>query len=176
MAAVNDPGKAEQVAKANETAKAAMGKMFNSTKVPVMDKGARGATNTFVQNGIGDVLLAWENEALLYLQTSPNADIEIVVPSISIVAEPPVAVVDKNVDAKGTRKIAEAYLNYLYESEIQDVVAKHFYRPSDPEAAQRNADKFPQVKLFKIDDVFGGWAKAQKEHFSDGGTFDQIMK
>lgn len=176
LAVVNDPTKAEQVAKANETAKAAMGKMFNSTKVPVMDKGARGATNTFVQNGIGDVLLAWENEALLYLQTSPNADIEIVVPSISIVAEPPVAVVDKNVDAKGTRKIAEAYLNYLYEPQIQDVVAKHFYRPSDSEAAKRNADKFPQVKLFKIDDVFGGWAKAQKEHFSDGGTFDQIMK
>ncbi len=175
LSAISDPARAEDVAKAQVKAREAMGKMFNQKKIPVMDKGARGATNTFVQNHKGDVLLAWENEALLYMQNSPNEDIEIVVPSISIVAEPPVAVVDKNVDAKGTRKVAQEYLEYLYTDEIQDIVAAHFYRPSSEAALKKCDDKFPKLKLFKIDDVFGGWSKAQAEHFNDKGTFDQIM-
>ena len=146
--------------------------------VPVLDSGARGATTTFAQRGIGDVLLAWENEAFLTLEELGADQFEIVVPSISIVAEPPVAVVDKNVDAKGTREVAEAYLNYLYSPEGQAIAAKHFYRPFKPElAAKEDIARFPQVKLISIDDkLFGGWAKAQPEHFGDGGTFDQIYK
>lgn len=176
LTAVNDPARADAVAAAQLKAREAMAKMFNQKKIPVMDKGARGATNSFVQNHKGDVLLAWENEALRYLEIMPDADIEIVVPSISIVAEPPVAVVDKNVDAKGTRAVAEEYLNYLYTPEIQELVAKHFYRPSDEKVMEKCADKFPELKLFKIDDVFGGWSKAQAEFFNDKGVFDQIMK
>jgi sulfate transport system substrate-binding protein len=146
--------------------------------VPVLDSGARGSTTTFAQRGIGDVLLAWENEAFLTLEELGPDQFEIVVPSISIVAEPPVAVVDKNVDTKGTREVAEAYLNYLYSPEGQAIAAKHFYRPFKPEfAAKEDIARFPQVKLTSIDDpLFGGWAKAQPEHFGDGGTFDQIYK
>ena len=146
--------------------------------VPVLDSGARGSTTTFAQRGIGDVLLAWENEAFLTLDELGADKFEIVVPSISIVAEPPVAVVDKNVDAKGTREVATAYLNYLYSPEGQAIAAKHFYRPFKPElAAKEDIARFPQVKLVSIDDpLFGGWAKAQPEHFGDGGTFDQIYK
>ena len=146
--------------------------------VPVLDSGARGSTTTFAQRGIGDVLLAWENEAFLTLDELGADKFEIVVPSISIVAEPPVAVVDKNVDAKGTREVAEAYLNYLYSPEGQAIAAKNFYRPFKPElAAKEDIARFPDVKLVTIDDPqFGGWAKAQPEHFGDGGTFDQIYK
>ena len=146
--------------------------------VPVLDSGARGSTTTFAQRGIGDVLIAWENEAFLTLEELGADEFEIVVPSLSIVAEPPVAVVDANVDAKGTRKVAEAYLEYLYSPEGQAIAAKNFYRPFKPEfAAKEDVARFPQLKLVTVDDpLFGGWAKAQPEHFADGGTFDQIYK
>jgi sulfate transport system substrate-binding protein len=142
--------------------------------VPVLDTGARGSTVTFVERGVGDVLLAWENEAFLAVNELGPDKFDIVVPSVSILAEPSVAVVDKNVDQKGTRKAAEAYLNYLYTPEGQEIAAKHYYRPRDENVASKYADKFPKVDLFTIDDTFGGWAKAQPEHFGDGGTFDQI--
>jgi sulfate/thiosulfate transport system substrate-binding protein len=142
-------------------------------RVPVLDSGARGATNTFVQRGIGDVLLAWENEAYLSLDQAPG-QLEIVVPSISILAEPSVAVVDKVVDRKGTRAIAEAYLQYLYSPEGQEIAAKRHYRPRDEKVAAKYATSFTKVKLFTIDEVFGGWQNAQKIHFADRGLFDQI--
>jgi sulfate/thiosulfate transport system substrate-binding protein len=144
-------------------------------KVPVLDSGARGSTITFVQRQIGDVLLAWENEAYLALEESPG-QLEIVVPSVSILAEPPVAVVDKVVDRRGTRALAEAYLQYLYSPEGQEIAAKRHYRPRDQNVAARFAGNFAKVKLFSIDEVFGGWQKAQKTHFADGGVFDQIYK
>ena len=144
-------------------------------KVPVLDSGARGSTITFVQRRIGDVLLAWENEAYLALDESPG-QLEIVVPSVSILAEPPVAVVDKVVDRKKTRAIAEAYLQYLYSPEGQEIAAKRHYRPRDKNVAAKFANRFAKVKLFTIDEVFGGWQKAQKTHFADGGVFDQIYK
>ena len=143
--------------------------------VPVLDSGARGATNTFVQRGIGDVLLAWENEAYLALEETKDR-IEIVVPSLSILAEPPVTVVDKVVDKKGTRAIAEAYLQFLYSTEGQEMAARHHYRPRDPEVAAQHADRFAAVRLFTVDEAFGGWQNAQRTHFADGGTFDQIYK
>ncbi|WP_430748806.1 sulfate ABC transporter substrate-binding protein [Clostridium intestinale] len=142
--------------------------------VPVLDSGARGATTTFVERGIGDVLVAWENEAFLSVEELGEGKFDIVVPSVSILAEPPVAVVDKNVDKKGTREVAEAYLEYLYSDEGQEIAAKNFYRPRNEAVAKKYAQKFPTINLFTIDDVFGGWDKAQKEHFDDGGTFDQI--
>lgn len=144
-------------------------------KVPVLDSGARGSTTTFVQRGIGDVLLAWENEAYLALDETPGK-LGIVVPSVSILAEPPVAVVDKVVDKKGTRAIAEAYLQYLYSPEGQEIAARRHYRPRDEKVAARYAASFAKVKLFTIDEVFGGWTKTQKAHFADGGIFDQIYK
>lgn len=145
--------------------------------VPVLDTGARGATTTFVQRGIGDVLIAWENEALLALKELGPDQFELVVPSISILAEPPVAVVDKVVDKHGTRKQAEAYLQYLYSPEGQEIAAQNYYRPRDPQVAAKYASSFPKVPLFTIDDsMFGGWQKAQKTHFSDGGVFDQIYQ
>ncbi|GGA88670.1 sulfate transporter subunit [Brucella endophytica] len=146
--------------------------------VPVLDTGARGATTTFVQRQLGDVLLAWENEAYLSVAEFGADAFDIVVPPQSILAEPPVAVVDKNVDSKGTRKVAEEYLKYLYSEEGQRIAAKHFYRPSKPELvpAEERA-KLPDLTLVTIDDpIFGGWAKAQPYHFGDGGTFDQIYK
>jgi sulfate transport system substrate-binding protein len=143
--------------------------------VPVLDSGARGATTTFVQRGIGDILLAWENEAYLALEEA-KGDIEIVVPSLSILAEPPVTVVDEVVDKKSTRAVAEAYLQFLYTPEGQDIVARHHYRPRDPDVAAKYASSFAPVKLFTIDEAFGGWQAAQKTHFADGGTFDQIYK
>jgi sulfate/thiosulfate-binding protein len=143
-------------------------------KVPVLDSGARGATITFVDRGIGDVLLAWENEALLAKKQLGADKLEIIVPSLSILAEPPVTVVDKVVDQRGTRQIAEAYLKFLYTKEGQEIIAQNFYRPRDAEAAARYASQFPAVKLVTIDDTFGGWDKAQAAHFDDGGTFDQI--
>lgn len=142
--------------------------------VEVLDSGARGATNTFVERGIGDVLIAWENEALLATKALDKDKFEIVTPGESILAEPTVSVVDKVVDKKGTRSVAEAYLKYLYSPEGQNIVAKNFYRPRDPQVAKQYASQFPSLKLFTIDEVFGGWAKAQKEHFANGGTFDQI--
>jgi sulfate transport system substrate-binding protein len=146
--------------------------------VPVLDTGARGSTTTFAQRGIGDVLLAWENEAFLALDELGADKFEIVVPSLSIKAEPPVAVVDEVVDAKGTRKAAEAYLNFLYTPEAQKLIAHHYYRPSDPKAADpKDLARFVGVKLISIDDpLFGGWAKAQPKHFADGGIFDQIYQ
>jgi sulfate transport system substrate-binding protein len=144
-------------------------------KVPVLDSGARGATTTFVERGIGDVLLAWENEAYLALDEA-KGKVEIVVPSISILAEPPVAVVDKVVDRKGTRAVAEAYLQYLYSPEGQEIAAKHHYRPRDPKVAAKYANSFAKVSLFTIDQLFGGWQTAQKTHFADKGTFDQIYQ
>jgi sulfate/thiosulfate-binding protein len=142
--------------------------------VPVLDTGARGSTNTFVQNKVGDVLIAWENEALLSLKEF-GADYEIVVPSVSILAEVKVAIVDKNVDKKGTRELATAFLEQLYSPGAQKLFAKHFYRPGKPEHADpADLKAFPKVKLVKIDDVFGGWAKAQPTHFDNGGIFDKI--
>src|SRR5580765_7375700 len=133
-------------------------------KVTVLDSGAQGATTTFVQRGIGDVLLSWENEAYLALQEQPDK-VQIVVPSISILAEPPVAVVDKVVQKKGTKAIADAYLQYLYTPEAQEIAAKNHYRPRDPRIAEKYAATFVQVKLFTIDQAFGGWTAAQKTHF-----------
>jgi sulfate transport system substrate-binding protein len=144
-------------------------------KVPVLDSGARGATMTFVRRRIGDVLLAWENEAYLALAESPG-QLEIVSPPISILAEPPVAVVDQVVDRRGTRAVAEAYLQYLYSPEGQEIAARRHYRPRDQKVAARFAGHFAGVKLFTVDEVFGGWQKAHQAHFSDGGIFDQIYR
>jgi sulfate transport system substrate-binding protein len=142
--------------------------------VPVLDTGARGSTITFAERGVGDVLISWENEAFLAINELGKDKFEIVVPSVSILAEPPVAVVDKVVDRKGTRAVAEAYLNYLYSREGQEIAGRHYYRPRDPEVAQKYATIFPKVSLFTIDEVFGGWRKAQKAHFDDKGVFDEI--
>jgi sulfate transport system substrate-binding protein len=142
--------------------------------VPVLDSGARGSTTTFVERGIGDVLLAWENEAYLSIKEFGNDKFEIVYPSVSILAEPPVSVVDSVVDKKGTRQVAEEYLKYLYSDEGQEIAAKNFYRPRNEAIAQKYASQFPKINLITIDDPFGGWQKAQKEHFADGGVFDQI--
>ncbi len=141
--------------------------------VPVLDSGARGSSTTFVERGIGDVLINWENELLLTLKLRPN-DFEIVVPSISIKAEPTVALVDRVVDRKRTRAVAQAYLEYLYSPVGQEIAGKHFYRPSDPTIAAKYASQFPKLELFTIDDVFGGWQKATDDHFRDGASFDQI--
>ena len=142
--------------------------------VPVLDSGARGSTTTFVERGIGDVLIAWENEALLALKELGPAKFDIVVPSISIVAEPPVAVVDKVVDKRGTRQVAQAYLEYLYSPEGQDIAGRNYYRPTDARVAAKYAGQFPKLELFTIDQAFGGWGKADKDHFADGASFDQI--
>ena len=146
--------------------------------VPVLDTGARGSTTTFAQRGIGDVLVAWENEAFLTLDELGADKFEIVVPSLSIKAEPPVAVVDTVVDDKGTRRVAEAYLNFLYTPEAQKIIAHAYYRPSDPKSADpKELARFPNLKLVSIDDpLFGGWAKAQPKHFDDGGIFDQVYQ
>lgn len=144
--------------------------------VEVLDSGARGATTTFVEKGIGDVLIAWENEALLSQKELGKDKFEIVTPSISILAEPPVAIVDKVVDKKGTRKVAEAYLEYLYTDKGQEIAVKNFYRPRDQKVAEKYASQFPKVQLFTVDEVFGGWKKAQETHFNDGGVFDQIYQ
>jgi len=144
--------------------------------VPVLDSGARGSTTTFVERGVGDVFISWENEAFLAQKELGPNKFEIVVPSLSILAEPPVAVVDKNVDRKGTRKVAEAYLEYLYSDEGQEIAARNYYRPTNAKVAGKYAGQFPKVALFTINDAFGGWQKAAKTHFADGGTFDQIYK
>ncbi len=146
------------------------------SRVPVLDTGARGSTTTLVQRGIGDVLLAWENEAFLAINELGPDQVEIVVPSSSILAQPPVALIDKNVDDHGTRKVAEAYLQFLYSPEAQEIAAKNFYRPTDQAVAAKYQSQFPEVPLVTIDDTFGGWQEAQKKHFADGGIFDQIYR
>jgi sulfate transport system substrate-binding protein len=164
--ALKQPGGNEQKAKELVTA------IFKN--VPVLDSGARGSTTTFVERGLGDVLIAWENEAILATKELGKDKFEIVAPSLSILAEPPVAVVDKVVEKRGTRLTAQAYLDYLYSEEGQQIAAKHYYRPSNVKVAAKYAATFPKLKLVTIDDSFGGWQKAQKTHFADGGTFDQI--
>ena len=144
--------------------------------VPVLDSGARGSTTTFVKRGIGDVFLSWENEAFLAVNELGKDKFEIVVPSLSILAEPPVTVVDKVVDRRRTRKVAQAYLEYLYTPEGQEIAAKHYYRPRLESVAAKYAKRFPKVTLFTIDEVFGGWQKAQKKHFADGGVYDRIYQ
>ena len=166
--ALKQPGGSEA------SAREFVGKLYRN--VPVLDSGARGATTTFVERGIGDVLLAWENEALLAIKELGPDKVEIVAPSLSILAEPPVALVDKVVDKRGTRKLAEAYLNYLYSEEGQDIAARNYYRPTAGAALKKYAAQYPKVKLFTIDEVAGGWSNAQKTHFADGGVFDQIYQ
>ena len=142
--------------------------------VPVLDTGARGATTTFVERGLGDVLIAWENEAMLAVNELGKDKFELIYPSLSILAEPPVAVIDKVVEKRGTRLTAQAYLDYLYSEEGQQIAARHYYRPTHPKVAAAYGKQFPKLKLVTIDDTFGGWQKAQKAHFADGATFDQI--
>ena len=157
-----------------DKAKAFVANLYKN--VPVLDTGARGSTVTFVERGVGDVLIAWENEAYLAVKEFGNDKFEIVAPPSSILAEPPVAVVDKVADKKGTREVAEAYLKYWYTKEGQEIAAKNSYRPRDPEIAKQYESSFAKVNLFTIDEVFGGWTKAQKTHFAEGGVFDQIYK
>ena len=158
----------------DEKAKAFVGQLFKN--VPVLDSGARGSTTTFVQRGIGDVLLAWENEAFLAVNEAEKGKFEIVVPSLSILAEPSVAVVDKNAKRKGTTAVAEAYLKFLYTEKGQELAAKNYYRPRLESVAAKYTERFPKLNLVTIDQEFGGWSKAQAEHFADGGTFDQLVK
>ena len=142
--------------------------------VSILDSGARGSTTNFVERGIGDVLISWENEAFLAIKEYGPEKFEVTIPSLSILTEPPVTIVDKNADRHGTRDIAQTYLEYLYSKKGQEIVARHFYRPSDPEIAEKYAHQFPAIKLFTVDEVFGGWQKAQTIHFNDGGLFDKI--
>ena len=155
-----------------EKAKEFVKKLFEN--VEVLDSGARASTTTFVEKGIGDVLIAWENEAILSLKELGEDEFEIIAPSISILAEPPVAIVDEVVDRKGTREVAEAYLEFLYTEKGQELAAQNYYRPRDEKVAEKYADQFPKVELFTIDEVFGGWTNAQETHFLDGGVFDSI--
>src|ERR1700688_4614755 len=157
-----------------DKAKQFVGDLYRN--VPVLDTGARGSTVTFVERGVGDVLLAWENEAFLAQREFGKDKFEIVAPPLSILAEPPLAVVDTVADKKGTRAGDEAYLKYWYTTEGQEIAARNSYRPRDPEIAKEYENSFAKVELFTVDDVFGGWGKAQKEHFSEGGVFDQIYK
>ena len=164
-------GYAQKTYGSPEKAKLFMAKLFRN--VPVLDSGARGATTTFVERGQGDVLIAWENEALLATNKLGRGRFDIVYPSVSILAEPPVAVVDKNVDKHGTRAAAEAYLKFLYTPEAQAIIARNYFRPRNQQVAAKYKAQFPNLKLFTIDRNFGGWAKAQRLHFNDGGLFDQ---
>lgn len=156
----------------DDTARELVSRIYKNTKV--LDTGARGSLTTFTERSIGDVLISWENEAYLATKELGPDKFDIVTPSVSILAEPSVSVVDKNVDKRGTRKVAEEYLNYLYSEEGQDIAGKHYYRPRDAKAAEKYKSQFSPVQLFTIDDVFGGWAKATETHFKDGGVFDQI--
>ncbi len=169
---LKDPAAAEEVKMAQTKAREFVKKMFRNVKS--MDSGARGSTVRFAERKAGDVLLAWENEALLYMKSEPG-QFEIVVPSISILAEPPVALVDKNVDRFGVRAAAEEYLKLLYEKPAQEIVAKHFYRPSDAEVMQQFAETFPAVDMFTLEDVFGSWKTVQEEHFNADAVFDQML-
>jgi sulfate transport system substrate-binding protein len=155
-----------------EKAKEFVARLYKN--VPVLDTGARGALTTFAERGIGDVFLSWENEAFLAVRELGPTKFEVVVPSLSILAEPPVTVVDKVVDRRGTRKVAQAYLEYLYSEEGQDIAGRHYYRPRLEKVAAKYAGQFTKVSLITVHEVFGGWQKAQKTHFSDGGVFDQI--
>jgi sulfate/thiosulfate transport system substrate-binding protein len=166
--ALRQPGGSEA------TAKEFVGKLYKN--VPVLDAGARGATTTFVERGIGDVLIAWENEALLAIKELGPGKFEVVAPSISILAEPPVAVVDKVAGKHGTKAVAQAYLEYLYTPVGQETAARNFYRPRDPGVAAKYAAQFPKVSLVTVDEVFGGWKKAHAAHFADGALFDQIYQ
>ncbi|MBU6290411.1 MAG: sulfate ABC transporter substrate-binding protein [Burkholderiales bacterium] len=157
-----------------KTAQELLTKIYKN--VPVLDSGARGSTTTFVEREIGDVLITWENEALLAIRELGPDKVQIVAPSVSILAEPPVTIVDKVVDRRGTRKVAEAYLKFLYSDEGQELAGKHYYRPINEKIAAKYASQFPKVKLFTIDEIAGGWTKAQKTHFADGGTFDRIYQ
>ncbi|UZE48439.1 sulfate ABC transporter substrate-binding protein [Rhodopseudomonas sp. P2A-2r] len=167
-------GYAEKKFGSKDKAREFVGNIFKN--VPVLDTGARGSTITFVERGVGDVLLAWENEAFLAVKEFGKDKFEIVAPPLSILAEPPVAVVDTVSDKKGTKAAAEAYLKYWYTPEGQEIAARNFYRPRDSAVGEKYAASFAKVNLFTIDDVFGGWTKAQSEHFSDGGIFDKIYK
>jgi len=156
------------------SAKEFVARLYNN--VPVLDAGARGSTTTFVERGIGDVLIAWENEALLAIKELGPGKFEIVAPSLSILAEPPVAVVDKVAGKHGTKEVAQAYLQYLYTDAAQEIVAKNFYRPRNRAVAAKYATQFPPMNLVTVNDVFGGWKKAQEIHFADGASFDQIYQ
>ena len=166
--ALKQPGGNEQ------TAQDLLTKIYKN--VPVLDSGARGATTTFVEREIGDVLITWENEALLAIRELGPDKVQIVAPSLSILAEPPVTIVDKVVDRRGTRKVAEAYLKFLYSDEGQELAGKHYYRPINEKIAAKYSSQFPKLKLLTVDEVAGGWTKAQKTHFADGGTFDRIYQ
>jgi sulfate/thiosulfate transport system substrate-binding protein len=173
LSRIADPTAAADVERAHAAAEAFVAEIYR--RVPVLDTGARGSTNTFVQRKIGDVLLAWENEAFLAVNELGPDQVDIVVPSISILAQPPVTIVDKVVDKKGTREVATAYLEHLYSPTGQRLAARHYYRPIAPAHADpADIARFPDVRLFTIDDVFGGWQQAQRRHFDDGGTFDRI--
>jgi len=175
IAKLNDPAYASKMASAQQAAQAYVAAVYRN--VPVLDRAARGATNTFIQRRIGDVLINWENEALLGSAELDAAGVELVVPPVSILAEPVVAVVDRNVDRHGTRKVAQAYLEYLYTEVGQDIAGRNYYRPVASEAAQQKyRDLFPKLELFTINEVFGGWGPANQTHFRDGGTFDQIYR
>ena len=164
----------EEVAAAQNKAREFITKVYKN--VPVLDRAARGATNTFVQRRIGDVLINWENEILLSQNELDAAGVEVVIPEVSILAETVVAIVDKNVDRKGTREVAQAYLEYLYSDEGQNIAGKNYYRPSNPEIFAKYEAQYPKIELFTIGDVFGGWTKANEVHFADGGEFDKIYQ
>jgi sulfate/thiosulfate transport system substrate-binding protein len=172
LAKLDDPAAAKDVAAAQAAAEKFVAEMYK--RAPVLDSGARGATNTFVQREIGDVLIGWENEALLAIRELGPDKVEMVVPSVSILAEPPVAVVDTVVDRRGTRQIAEAYLRYLYAPAGQEIAAKHYFRPRDPQVLEKYREQFGPLEMFTVDQVFGGWTQAHDKHFADGGVFDKI--
>ncbi|MCC7204525.1 MAG: sulfate ABC transporter substrate-binding protein [Phycisphaeraceae bacterium] len=172
LAKLHDADFGEQVAKAQGEARGFVADLYGH--VPGLDSGARGATTTFAQRGIGDVLITWENEAHLALRAFGEENFEIVVPSVSVLAEPPVAVVEAVAERHGTREVAEAYLKYLYSEEGQEIAARNFYRPRMAAVAEKYAGQFPGVRLFTVDEAFGGWGEVQKTHFADGGVFDRI--
>ena len=174
FAKLNDPAAADEVAAAQAKAERFVGDIYRH--VPVLDSGARASTNTFVQRAIGDVLIAWENEAILSIKEMGAHRLEMIVPSVSILAEPPVAVVDTVVDRRGTRQVAEAYLQFLYTPLGQELAAKHFFRPRDSLAAEKYRDSFKPLATFSIDEAFGGWSAAQKKHFADGGIYDRLYR
>ena len=171
---LHDPAHAAETAAAQEKARQFVAALYGN--VPVLDRAARSATNTFVQRRIGDVLINWENEILLSGRELDEAGLAIVVPPVSILAEPTVALVDANVDRRGTRQVALAYLEHLYSPAGQDLAGRYYYRPIDPEARAKYRDQFPEIELFTVDEAFGGWGEANRVHFADGGTFDQIYQ
>jgi sulfate/thiosulfate-binding protein len=172
VAILADPAQGETIAAAQREAEAFVAKIYRN--VPVLDQAARGATNTFIQRRLGDVLINWENEILLGANEIDEAGLEMIVPPVSILAEPVVAVVEGNADRKGTTAVAQAYLAYLYTEAGQEIAAKNYYRPSNPVIAEKYAEQFPSLELFTIDEVFGGWARANADHFADGASFDRI--